>query len=97
MLVAHKHVDEKYAHYFFNIYPAYFNAIIGSIVKLLRDLEIPPTSSSRLLFQNLRTAHLYEAILKGKDVCLKSFVDSPKNVVLAMPLLHVLNVQLDNC
>ena len=50
-MLAHGHGDVRYAHYGLDLYP-HANYIVGSIAKLLRDLELPPKSSSRHLFAN---------------------------------------------
>ena len=70
---------------------------MGSFAKLLRDLKRPPTSSSRALSVGCGTTPLYEAMLKGKKVCLSSLQEAPQEPVLAKPLPPTLHVQLDNC
>ena len=59
----------RYAHYGLDLYPHDANYTVGSFVKLLRDLELPPKSSSRALFQNARSSALYEALLHGVEAC----------------------------
>ena len=49
-MIAHGHGDVRYAHYGLDLFPHDSNYTIGSIAKLLRDLELPPKSSSRELF-----------------------------------------------
>jgi hypothetical protein len=49
-MIAHGHGDVQYAHYGLDIYPSDSNHIVGSIAKLLRDLESPPVYSTRQLF-----------------------------------------------
>ena len=51
-MLAHGHGDVRYAHYGLDLYPHDANYTVGSFAKLLRDLELPPKSSSRALFQN---------------------------------------------
>lgn len=41
-MIAHGRVDVKYAHYALYSYPVESNHIVGSIVKLLRDLDQVP-------------------------------------------------------
>jgi hypothetical protein len=45
-MIAHGHGDKKYAHYALDLYPADSNCTIGSIARLLRDLERPPKYSN---------------------------------------------------
>jgi hypothetical protein len=49
-MIAHGHGDVRYAHYGLDIYPSDSNHTVGSIAKLLRDLESPPLYSNRQLF-----------------------------------------------
>jgi hypothetical protein len=44
-MLAHGHGDVKYAHYSLDLYPIDDNHMIGSIAKLLHDLEEPPIHS----------------------------------------------------
>ena len=46
-MIAHGQGDVQYAHYGLDIYSSDLNHIIGSIAKLLRDLESPPMYSTR--------------------------------------------------
>ena len=45
-MIAHGHGDIRYAHYGLDIFPHDSNYTIGSMARLLRDLEEPPKSSS---------------------------------------------------
>jgi hypothetical protein len=45
-MIARGHGDVRYAHYGLNIYPSDLNHPVGSIAKLLRDLESPPMYST---------------------------------------------------
>ena len=49
-MIAHGHGDVRYVHYRLDIFPHDSNYTIGSMAKLLHDLEEPPKSSSRQLF-----------------------------------------------
>ena len=49
-MIAHGHGDVRYAHYGLDLFPHDSNYTIGSMAKMLRDLELPPKSSSRELF-----------------------------------------------
>ena len=46
-MIAHGYGDERYAHYGLDIYSSDSNYIVGSIAKLLWDLESPPVYSTR--------------------------------------------------
>ena len=50
-MIAHGHVDVKYAHYAPNFYPVDFNHTIGSTVRLLWDMEKARINSSRTFFE----------------------------------------------
>ena len=71
-MLAHGYGDEKYAHYSLDMFPSDSNFTMGSITKLLRDLEDPPTKSSPSLFQGGGSTHLYEALLQGSEICIAS-------------------------
>jgi hypothetical protein len=49
-MIAHGHGDVRYAHYGLDIYPSDSNHTVGSIAKLLRDLESLPMYSTRQMF-----------------------------------------------
>ena len=91
-MIAHGHGDVRYAHYGLDIFPGDSNHTVGSIAKLLRDLELPPKHSSRELFSGSRTTPLFMACLLG----LRCLALQVAEEVLAKPLLLVLNLQLDN-
>ena len=95
-MLAHGHGDVRYAHYGLDLYPYDANYIVGSIAKLLRDLELPPKSTTRQLFVNLRSIPLYEALLHGAKVCESSLPPPLEPPIPATPLPPNLNVQMDN-
>ena len=95
-MIAHGHGDVKYAHYALDLYPADSNHTIGSFAKLLRDLEKRPSYTSRLLFENLGSTPLYEAVLDGKYVCMHSLLEPHSEDVIATNFPQTLCVQLDN-
>ena len=95
-MLAHGHGDVRYAHYGLDLYPHDANYIVGSFAKLLRDLELPPKSSSRALFQNSRSSPLYEALLYGAEACESSLPPPLDQHVSGIPLPPILNVQMDN-
>ena len=95
-MLAHGHGDVRYAHYGLDLYPHDANYTVGSIAKLLRDLELPPKSSSRHLFANSRSSPLYEALLGGAEICESSLPPPLAHPLPATPLPPILNVQMDN-
>ena len=68
-MIAHGHGDVRYAHYGLDIFSHDSNYTIGSMAKLLRDLEGPPKSSSRELFVGSGSTALFRGILKGAEMC----------------------------
>ena len=95
-MLAHGHVDQRYAHYGLDIYSHDANYTVGSFAKLLRDLESPPKSTSRELFQENPSHPLYAALLHGSEMCLDPLGPPPEVPVAAKPLPPILNVQMDN-
>ena len=71
-MIAHGHGDVRYAHYGLDIFPSDSNHTVGSIAKLLRDLELLPKHSSRELFLGSRTAPLFTTLLAGAEMCTSS-------------------------
>ena len=70
--------------------------IVGSIAKLLRELESPPKHLSHQIFVVVRSAPLFEALLKGTYMCEGSLPPPPESSISATGLLLVLIIQLDN-
>ncbi len=95
-MIAHGHGDVCYAHYGLDIFLHDSNYTVGSLAKLLRDLELPPKYSSRELFVGSGSAPLFEAVLKRAEMCTLSLRPPPKVPIAATPLPPVLNVQMDN-
>jgi hypothetical protein len=95
-MIAHGHGDGKYAHFLSDLYLCDSNHTMGSVAKLLRDLEKPPASSSRLLFENSRATPLYVIVLRGKEACVLA-LGSDLVAVPGQRLSPILHVQLDNC
>jgi hypothetical protein len=95
-IFAHGHGDGKYAHYNLDVFPSDSNFTIGSIAKLLRDLEDPPAKSSRCLFRESGSTELYRALLHGSKICTQCLGDIPSEPIEAQPLPPVLHVQMDN-
>jgi len=72
-MIAHGHGDVRYAHYGLDIFPIDSNYIVGSIVKLLYDLQSEPKVSSRKLLVKDDLIHpLSIAILEGSKICKES-------------------------
>jgi len=96
-MYAHGHGDTRYAHYTVDVFPNDSNFTIGSIAKLLCDLEEMPATSSRVLFKQSESTPLYKAVLRGKEMCLASLGEPLENPKVAHVLPPILHVQLDNC
>ena len=95
-MIAHGHGDIRYAHYGFDIFPTDSNHTVGSIAKLLRDLELPPKYSSWELFSGSGSPPLFTALLAGAEMCTSSLPPQDAEEVPTKPLPPVLNLQLDN-
>ena len=95
-MIAHGHGDIHYAHYGLDIFPMDSNHTVGSIAKLLRNLELPPKYSSWELFFGSDSAPLFTALLVGAEMCTSSLLPQDAEEVLAKPLPPMLNLQLDN-
>jgi hypothetical protein len=95
-ILVHGHGDVRYAHYGLDIFPHDSNYTIGLFAKLLQDLERPPKSSSRWLFESSRSSPLFEVVLSGVEMCeaaLLPLSGTPYAVILLPPIL---NVPMDN-
>ena len=95
-MIAHRHGDVRDAHYGLDIFPHDSNYTIGSMAKLLHDLEKPPKSSSHELIVGSSSTFLFHSILKGVEMCKASLPPQPETIVQATPLPPILNVQMDN-
>ena len=95
-MIAHGHADVCYPHYGLDVFAHDFNYTIGSMAKLLRDLELERKSSSRELFKNSKSTNLFGAVLEGVDMCQASLPPPPNTLTAAVPLPPILNVQMDN-
>lgn len=63
-MIVHGHEDKKYAHYALHLYPADSNYTIGSIGRLLRNLECASKYANReSLFASIGTTKLYTKVL----------------------------------
>ena len=95
-MIAHGHGDVRYAHYSLDIFPHDSNYTIGSMAKLLCDLEKPPKSSSHELFVGFDSTALFCSILKDVEMCKASLPPQLETVLQATPLPPILKVQMDN-
>ena len=98
-MIAHGHGDVRYAHYGLDIYPMNPNHTIGSIAKLLRDLEGMRRNASRCLFtEEGSQSTLTKALLKGAKICKDSLlptVEEPE-ATKQLPCLQLDNACADN-
>jgi hypothetical protein len=95
-MIAHGHGDVRYAHYGLDIYPSNLNHTVGSIAKLLRELESLPMYSTRQMFVGGGSSPLFQALLTGAAMCEGSLLLPPESPIEAATLPPVLNIQLDN-
>ena len=96
-MIAHGHGDVRYAHYGLDIFPTDSNHTVGSIARLLRDLEAEPKYSSRHLFATNDPIHpLSRAVLEGHEICEESLPPRLEEVVQPERLPPTLTLQLDN-
>ena len=95
-ILAHGHVDQRYAHYGLDLYSHDANYTVGSFAKVLRDLEAPPKSSSREFFLESNSHPLYSTLLRGAEMCMDLLGPPPDTPIPAKPLPPILNVQMDN-
>ena len=71
-MIAQGHGVVRYDHYGLDIFPIDSNHTVGSIAKLLRDLELPPKHSLRELFSKSGSTPLFTALLDGAGMCTSS-------------------------
>ena len=96
-IFTHGYEDAKYAHFSVNVFPIDSNQTIGSIAKLLHDLENPPQSSNPTsLFRRSGRSILAQALLQGNEefvlfLPFKSHEGEP-----FVPLSLIVHIQLDN-
>jgi hypothetical protein len=92
-MIAHGHGDVQYAHYGLDIYPSDSNHTVGSIAKLLRDLESLPMYSTQQMLVGGGSSLLFQALLTGVAMCEGSLPPPPESPVEAAILPPVLNIQ----
>jgi hypothetical protein len=95
-MIAHGYGDGKYAHFSLYLYPCDSNHRVGSVAKLLLDLEKPRACSLRILFENSGATPLFDVVLSGKELCMLALC-TDLVLVAARRLPPILHVQLDNC
>jgi hypothetical protein len=95
-MIAHGYEDVKFAHFSLNLYLGDSNHTVGSVAKLLHDLEKPLVSLSEVLFENSGSIPLFDVVLKGKEDCIESLGTSLP-LIPGWTLPPILHVQLDNC
>jgi transposase len=95
-MIVHGHADVRYAHYGLDVFAHDSNYIVGSVAKLLQDLELEPKSSSRELFKNSKSTNLFKVVLEGASMCDASLPPWPNTLIPAMRLPPILNVHMDN-
>jgi hypothetical protein len=94
-MIAHGHGDVRYAHYGLDIYPSDSNHTVGSIAKLLRDMESPPMYSTWQMFVGGGSSPLFQVLLTRAAMCEESLPPPPESPVEAAALPPVLNIQLE--
>ena len=95
-MIAHGHGNVQYTHYGLDIYLSDSNHTVGSITKLLWNLESPPIYYTQQLFAGGSLSPLFQALLTGANMYKSSLPLVAANPIMVAPLLLVLNVQLDN-
>ena len=91
-MIAQGHGDVQYAHYSLDIYPSDLDHTVGSIAKLLRDLESLPMYSTRQVFVGGGSFPLFQALLTRVAMCEGSLLPPPESPVEAATLSPVLNI-----
>jgi hypothetical protein len=76
-MIAHGHGDIQYVHYGLDLYLANSNHTVGSLAKVLRDLEDVPKFVSRQIFPGTHASPLFEALLEGGRMCNSSLPPPP--------------------
>jgi hypothetical protein len=95
-MIAHGHGDIRYAHYGLDLYPADSNHTVGSVAKVLRDLEDIPKFVSRQIFPDSHASPLLEALLEGGNVC-NSSNHPPKQICCAKSTPSCLASPIGQC
>jgi hypothetical protein len=80
-MIAHGHGDIRYAHYALDLYLANLNHTVGSIAKVLQDLEDVPKFVSREIFPDTHALPLFDALLEVGKVCNSLLPPSKANLL----------------
>ncbi len=67
-MITHGHETKKYAQYSNELWPNNPNFTIGSLLWLLRTLEVVPVLELKLLFEHPHITHSLHIFCKGNDV-----------------------------
>ncbi len=95
-MITHGHGDERYAQYFIELWPNDPNFTIGSLLWLLRTLEVALVLESKLLFEHPLHNSNFACMLQGKLRCISELCTLDQIVGLK-PLPRNLLFQMDNC
>ncbi len=95
-MIAHGHRDERFAHYFNELWPNNPNFIIGSLLRLLQTLEVALILKSKLLFEHPLQNSFFARMLQRK-LCYICELCTSDQTVGAKPLLRNLLLQMDDC
>jgi len=92
-MITHRHGNIQYVYYRVGIFPTDSNHTIGSIAKMLHDLELPPKNSSRMLFSiEDNQSTLIKALLGGSKICLDSLLLPLEEPLPSQPLPPILTL-----
>jgi hypothetical protein len=95
-MIVHGHGNIRYAYYGLDLYPANSNHTVGSIAKVLRDLEDVLKFVSMQIFLDTHASPLFEALLEGGGVCNSSLPPPQSDSSVPRSLPPVLYIQLDS-
>jgi hypothetical protein len=90
--LVHGHGDVRYAYYGIDLFADDSSL---SFAKILQDLEMPPKSSSRRLFDGSRSTPMFQAVLHGAELYKTSLPPLVEISIPSTPLPPILNVQMD--
>ena len=96
-MIAHGHSDVNYAHYVLDMYPSDANFTITSIMKLLRQLEVPPVCSTGHIPISSIGDPLHDALVVGVEKCSGVLPFPSQEIVPPTGLPPLFLVQMDNC
>jgi len=89
-MIAHGHIDERYGQYLNELWPNSPNFTMGSLLWLLRTLEVVLVLESKLLFEHPQQNSFFACLLQGKLHCVCSnpgldycFKASTKKIIIS--------------